>query len=82
MLKAINKKNQSVVNKVIKAIIKYNEYDNLRNQADDNDNTKDHKKYERLCEKTYNDFMENMNSLPKNQQQAIFKWDAQYFSTL
>jgi len=70
---AINKKNQSRVNKAIKSLTLHNKYNDLRDQADADDNMKDHKKYDRLCEKTYNDFLDHMWWLPKNQQQAIYK---------
>lgn len=71
-MKAINKKNQVYVNKAIRSLTSHNKYNDLRDMAYDSENEKDIKKYERLCEKTFNDFLDHMWYLPKNQQDAIY----------
>jgi len=72
MIIAINKANQVQVNKVVRSLISYNKYNDLRDIAYDNDDEKEVAKYNRICEKKFNDFLENMYYLPSNQQQAIY----------
>jgi hypothetical protein len=72
-IQAITSKNQSKVNKAVKYLVKYNDLNDLRNIADDNDNMKDVSKYNRLCEDAFNKYLESMYYLPKNQQKVIEK---------
>jgi hypothetical protein len=44
---AITKKNQSLVNRAAKWMVKYNELNDLRNAADDADNVKEYRKLDR-----------------------------------
>ena len=72
-IQAITSKNQSKVNKAVKYLVKYNDLNDLRNIADDNDNMKDVSKYNRLCEDAFNKYLDAMYYLPKNQQKVIEK---------
>lgn len=71
MLKAINPKNQTLVNRAVNAHIRYNELNDLRNVAEDNEDTKAYKKYDRMCEEVFDRYLEYSYMLPKGQQQAI-----------
>tara|TARA_R110000822_G_scaffold156605_1_gene296385 strand:+ start:489 stop:719 length:231 start_codon:yes stop_codon:yes gene_type:complete len=70
-MKAINPKNQSIVNKAVNWLEKHNKADDLRNIADSDGNEKEFKKYDKECENTFNKYLEYMSELPKNQQKAI-----------
>jgi len=72
-MEAINPKNQSLVNKAISWLEKYNKADDLRNIADGDGDEKAFRKHDRECEKTFDKFLEYMSVLPKNQQNAIYK---------
>jgi hypothetical protein len=74
---AINPKNQSLVNKATAWLVKYNKANDQRNDADADLNNiggthKIYDKYDRLCEKTFDKFLEYMDELPKGQQKAIY----------
>lgn len=72
-MKAINPKNQKQLDKAIKALIKYNELNDLRNEADGNGDEKLEKKLERLCEVSFDKYLELSGELPKGQIKAIEK---------
>jgi hypothetical protein len=72
-IKAINKKNQVRVNRAVRALISHNKYNDLRDIAEGNDDEKELRKYNRLCEKTFDTFLDHMWYLPKNQQNVIYK---------
>ena len=72
-MEAINPKNQSIVNKAIAWLEKYNKADDLRNIADGDGDEKAFVKHDRECEKTFDKFLEYMSELPKNQQSVIYK---------
>ena len=72
-MEAINPKNQSIVNKAIAWLDKYNKADDLRNIADGEGDEKAYRKYDRECEKTFDKFLDYMSEMPKNQQLAIYK---------
>lgn len=72
-LKAINPKNQKYVNKCIKNLIAYNNFNDLRDIADNNDDQKSFKLYDRKCEASFERFEEILYELPKGQQKAILK---------
>lgn len=72
-MEAINSKNQSIVNKAMTWLEKYNKADDLRNIADGDGDGKAFRKHDRECEKTFDKFLEYMSVLPKNQQSAIYK---------
>ena len=73
MIKAINTKNQSLVNKAVKYLQKYYELNDLRNVADDNGAEKELKKYNRMCEDVFDKYLDALAELPKGQQQIIDK---------
>ena len=71
MLKAINPKNQTIVNRAVAAHIRYNELNDLRNLAEDNEDEKAYRKYDRMCADVFDRYLEYAYSLPKNQQKSI-----------
>lgn len=73
MIKAINPKNQSLVNKAVKYLQKYYELNDLRNVADNNGAEKELKKYNRMCEDVFDKYLDALAELPKGQQQIIDK---------
>jgi hypothetical protein len=72
LAKAVNQKNQKLFNKSIKLLIRYNELNDLRDRAGDNDDEKSYKKYDRMCEVTYDKFLDSMDALPKYEQKRIY----------
>lgn len=74
MLQAINPKNQKLVDKAIKLHKLYDENSSLRDIADDNDDVKLYKKYDKLCEKYFNGYLDIIYDLPKGQAKAIEKF--------
>jgi hypothetical protein len=73
MITAINKKNQSLVNKASKWLIKYNVANELRDVADDNGDDKDFRKYDNVCEKAFGNYLETIAQLPKREVANINK---------
>lgn len=71
MLKAINKKNQTLVNRAVAAHIRYYELNDLRNLAEDNEDAKSYKKYDRMCQEVFDRYLEYYYMLPKGQQKQI-----------
>jgi hypothetical protein len=72
-MKAINPKNQSLVNKAVKYLQKYYELNDLRNVADNNGAEKELKKYNRMCEDVFDKYLDALAELPKGQQTIIDK---------
>jgi hypothetical protein len=70
-IQAINPKNQVIVNRCVKALARYELLNDLRNAAEDSENERDYRKYNRLCEKVWDRYLNYLYSLPKNQQKAI-----------
>jgi hypothetical protein len=70
-IKAINPKNQTTVNRCLKALNRYYVLNDLRNLAEDSENISDYKKYDRLCQKVFDRYLDYLYSLPKNQQRTI-----------
>jgi hypothetical protein len=70
-IKAINPKNQTTVNRCLKALNRYYVLNDLRNLAEDSENEREYKKYDRLCQKVFDRYLDYLYSLPKNQQRAI-----------
>lgn len=66
-IKAINKKHQSTINRAIKHLIKYNELNNLRDLADNNDDEKLYNKYNRMCENRFDKYEETISELPSRE---------------
>jgi hypothetical protein len=71
MLKALNPKNQTLVNRAIAAHIRYNELNDLRNLAEDSENTKEYNKLDRMCAQVFDRYLDYTYQLPKGQQKAI-----------
>ena len=76
---ALNSKHQSVINRAISWLEKYNTANDQRNLASDN-NEKDYdedcavwRKYDRLCEKTFDRYTDYISELPKREVQQIEK---------
>lgn len=72
-MKAINKKHQAMVNRAVKWLEKYNEANNQRDIADGNGDEKLYRKYDRMCEKTWDKYTECTSELPKREVEQIEK---------
>jgi hypothetical protein len=72
-MKAINPKNQSLVNKAISWLVKYERYNDLRDIADGDGDDKAYKAADKLCQNSWDKYLGYMEELPKNQQKAIEK---------
>lgn len=70
---ALNKKHQSNVNKAVYWLIKYNEFDNRRNEADSEGNDKMHKRYDNQCQKAFDRYEEYTSELPIREVKQIEK---------
>lgn len=73
--KAINPKHQSKVNKAVKALLKYNELNDLRDKASDLDQEKEFKKLDNLCAKYFDKYLEIIDELPARERNNIEKSD-------
>jgi hypothetical protein len=71
---AINPKNQKLVNKALKHYFKYEEINMLRDVASDNDDIKSYRKYDAICIREFDKYLEIAYDLPKGQQKAIDKF--------
>jgi hypothetical protein len=75
MIQAINKKHQAKVNRAAAWIIKYNNFNNLRNEADGNGDEKTYNKLNKKCELTFDNYLQIADELPgreKNQLEKLF----------
>lgn len=70
-IQAINPKNQTTVNRCVKALARYELLNDLRNLAEDSGNEREYRKYNRLCEQVFDRYLDYLYSLPKYQQKAI-----------
>ena len=70
-MKSINPKNQKLVNKSIKWLLKYNDYNNQRNICDSNGDEKGWNKLNKKCESSYDKYLESIELLPKREIQNI-----------
>lgn len=66
---AIHKAHQSNVDKAVAWLTKYNTYNTLRDEHEDD---KEYKKYDNLCYSSFNKFLEYMGELPKREQKQIY----------
>jgi hypothetical protein len=77
VVKAINAKYQSVVNKAVSWMDKYESADEQRNIASDNteceyeEDDKLWRKWDRRCVQAYDKYLEYMDELPKREQDNI-----------
>lgn len=70
-MKALNPKNQSKLNKVVKALTRYNELNDARGVAENNDDERLERKLNRQCESAWDKYLEYMDELPKYQQKLV-----------
>jgi hypothetical protein len=73
MITAINKKHQSKVNRAITWLVKYNEFNNQRDIANDNGDDKMYRKYDRLCANSFDKYLWIVDELPKRERNNIEK---------
>ena len=71
ILKAINPKNQSLVNKAINWLVKHNSFNDLRDIADGEGDDKAYSKWDKKCVHSFDMYLEYLYDLPKGQQKAI-----------
>lgn len=67
------KKNQSALNKAIQWLEKYNIANDRRDDADVDGNIKIYNKYDRVCEKAFDKYLDWCNELPKYEISRIEK---------
>lgn len=70
---AINKIHQSKVNRAVNVLIKYNEANDLRNSSYDLEDEKLYNKYNRMCEKYFDRYLDLVTDMPKRERQNIEK---------
>jgi lysophospholipase L1-like esterase len=70
---ALNKKHQARVNKAVYWLTKYNTANDMRNDADGDGNEKMYKKYDNLCQKTFDKYEEYTSELPAREVKQIEK---------
>ena len=66
-MKSINPKNQKLVNKSIKWLLKYKDYNTQRNICDSNGDEKGWNKLNKKCESSYDKYLESIELLPKRE---------------
>ena len=71
---AKTKKNQSMVNRCIKALQRYDALNTLRDVADNDGNERLVNKYNRLCENAFDKYLTYSYELPKYEQKRIEKF--------
>lgn len=64
---ALNKKHQRTVNKAVKYLVKYNELNDLRNEADGNGDERAYNKLDRQCGRAFDQYLETICELPKRE---------------
>ena len=74
-MKAKTKLNQSLLNRVVKALVKYNALNNLRDIADNDGDEKLFNKLDKQCENSWDKYQELLQELPKYEQKRIEKSD-------
>ena len=74
-MEAIKTKNSKLFNKVVKALVKYNELNDLRDKASDFDlldgSSKEYNKLDKKCEVAFDNYLELLQELPKYEQKRI-----------
>ena len=73
MLKAINPKHQKTVDKAAKVLMAYNVYNDLRDMADGEGDDKAFRKYDRLCESSFDKYLDIVSELPQRERANIEK---------
>jgi hypothetical protein len=64
---AINKQHQAKVNRLVKALLKYNKLNDMRDVADNDGDTKLYNKYDRMCGKAWDKYYDLRDELPKRE---------------
>jgi hypothetical protein len=73
-ISAINPKHQSKVNKVVKALLKYNSANDSRDRIYDlEDSEKAMNKANRICENLFDKYLTLIDELPKRERERIEK---------
>jgi hypothetical protein len=70
-LKAKTPKNQAILNRTIKALVKYNNLNNQRDKADDSGDEKLYRKLNRQCEVAFDKYLELADELPKYEKDRL-----------
>ena len=70
---AINPKYQSLVNRAVNWLTKYNELDNQRNVADSNGDDRLYAKLDKKCQNAFDKYLECAEELPSREQSQIEK---------
>ena len=70
-LKAKTPKNQAILNRTIKALVKYNNLNNQRDKADDSGDEKLYRKLNRQCEVAFDNYLELADGLPKYERERL-----------
>jgi hypothetical protein len=73
-LTALTKKNQTNVNKAVYWGFRYNELNDLRDDADGQGDDKLYKKYDRMASDAFNKHLDYMSELPKREQVRVEKF--------
>ncbi len=73
MLVAITSKNQRQVNKAVKFLTAYNQWNDAREKADNEGDSKAFKVADRKCETSWERYHEATSQLPKREVKAIEK---------
>ena len=70
---AINKVHQAKVNRAAYWLNTYNNFNNLRDEADGNGDEKLYKALDKKCEKSFEKYQDIVSELPRREQQNIEK---------
>lgn len=67
MIKAINTEYQSEVEEAFELLVILNEFDNKRTNAEAQDDLVAYKVYDKQCERVFNEYLEVIEDLPKEE---------------
>ena len=73
ILKALNPVHQTTLNRAVNSLIKYNEWNDKREHAENEELDKEFKKADRMCEHYFDKFEYYLADLPKREQKVILK---------
>jgi hypothetical protein len=74
-IQSINKAHQSKVNKAVYWLSTYNNFNNLRDQADGNGDEKLYKALDKKCAHSFDKYLDYAYELPKREREKIEKSD-------
>jgi len=72
-LKPINAKNKVLFNKALDSLNKYYQLNDLREKANDDDDKKAYKKYDKMCQNQFDKHLNFLYELPKYEQKIFNK---------